>query len=176
MPGYRSTARALAASKAVACRQSVECCPISLDAEGDPNRSVDIGEAARGDMREHRFQDIWKKQCEAACRVRDQHGVISALDYLIGEKLLNYAEAAVTRPEFARELPRFVAEVRNICSAEEIRHYLDYLERMAAFEDGQAPAEGDDGFLMDTPEQRAAARARLVQLKDLLTPNVLGTG
>ncbi len=127
-------------------------------------------------MTEHRFQDIWKEQCEAACRVRDQHGVVPALDYLIGEKLLDYAEAAVTRPEFARELPRFVAEVRNIFSAEEIRHYLDHLERMAALEDEQAPTESDDGFLMDTPEQRAAARARLAQLKDLLTSNVLGTG
>ena len=127
-------------------------------------------------MTEHRFQDIWEEQCEAACRVRDQHGVVSALDYLIGEKLLNHAEAAVTRPEFAWELPRFVAEVRSIFSAEEIRHYLDHLERVAAFEDEQAPAEGDDDFLMDTPKQRAAARARLAQLKDLLTSNMLGTG
>ena len=125
-------------------------------------------------MTERRFQDIWKEQCEAACSVRDQHGVVSALD--IGEKLLNFAEAAVTRPEFARELPRFVAEVRNIFSAEEIRHYLDHLERMAAFEDKQAFAEGDGDLVMDTPEQRAAARARLAQLKDLLTSNVLGTG
>ena len=92
-------------------------------------------------MTGHRFQDIWKEQCEAARSVRDQHSVVSALDYLIGEKLLNFAEAAVTRPEFARELPRFVAEVRNIFSAEEIRRYLDHLERMAAFEDEQASAE-----------------------------------
>ena len=127
-------------------------------------------------MTERRFQDIWKEQCEAACSVRDQHGVVSALDYLIGEKLLNFAEAAVTRPEFARELPRLVAEVRNIFSAEEIRHYLDHLERMAAFEDKHASAEGDGDLVMDTPEQRAAARARLAQLKDLLTSNVLGTG
>jgi len=53
---------------------------------------------------------------------------------------LRDAEAAVTRPEFARELPRFVAEVRTIFSAEEIRLYLDHLERMAAFDDEQAPA------------------------------------
>ena len=91
-------------------------------------------------MAGHRFQDIWKEQCEAACTVRDQYGVVSALDYLIGKKLLGYAEAAVTRPEFARELPRFVAGVRNIFSAEEIRHYLDHLERMADFEDELVPA------------------------------------
>ena len=38
-----------------------------------------------------RFQDIWKEQCEAARGVREQHGVVSALDYLIGEKLMTYA-------------------------------------------------------------------------------------
>ena len=127
-------------------------------------------------MTERRFQDIWKEQCEAACKVRDQHGVVSALDYLIGEKLLNFAETAVARPEFALELPCFVAEVRAIFSAEEIQQYLDDLERMAAFEDEQAAAEGDGDFVMDTPEQRAAARARLAHIKDLLTSSVLGTG
>ena len=65
-------------------------------------------------MTGHRFQDIWKEQCEAARGVREQHGVVSALDYLIGEKLMTYAETAVGRPEFAHELPRFVAEIRSI--------------------------------------------------------------
>ncbi len=100
--------------------------------------------------------------------------MVAALDYLIGEKLLTFAKAAVTRPEFARELPRFVAEVRTLFDPEEIKLYLDHLERMAAIENEQiAP---DDEFLPDTPEDRAAAQARLVQLKELLTANVLGTG
>ena len=64
-------------------------------------------------MPERRFQDIWKEQCQAARGVRQRHGVVSALDYLIGEKLMDYAEMAVTRPEFARELPSFVAEIRR---------------------------------------------------------------
>jgi len=81
-------------------------------------------------MTGRRFQDIWKEQCEAARGVREQHGVVSALDYLIGEKLMTYAEMAVGRPEFARELPRFVAEIRSIFSAEEIRPYHEHLERM----------------------------------------------
>jgi hypothetical protein len=126
-------------------------------------------------MTGHRFQDIWKEQCEAARSVRDRYGVVAALDYLIGEKLLNYAETAVTRPEFARELPRFVAEVRDIFSAGEIGHYLDHLERMAALEDELTPGEDDGDFLMETAEQRTAARVRLAQLKDLLTSNILGT-
>jgi hypothetical protein len=82
----------------------------------------------------------------------------------------------VTRPEFARELPRFVAEVRDIFSDEEIRPYLDHLERMAAIEDDPVPKENDDDdFLRDSAEQLAAKRARLAQLKELLTSTMLGT-
>lgn len=123
-----------------------------------------------------KFQDIWKEQCVAARSVRAQHGILSALDYLIGEKLLTYAEMAVTRPEFARELPRFVAEVRDIFDGQEIKHYLDHLERMAAMEDEQAPNEDDNKLFGDFPDQLAAKRARLAQLKELLTSTVLGTG
>jgi hypothetical protein len=126
-------------------------------------------------MDEHKFRDIWKEQCAAARSVRAQHGLLSALDYLIGEKLLSYAETAMTRPEFARELPRFVAEVRDVFSGEEIRHYLDHLERMAAIEGGHA-ANLDDGELFDDPpDRRAAKRVRIAQLKELLTSPVLGT-
>jgi hypothetical protein len=123
-----------------------------------------------------RFQDIWKEQCEAARGVREQQGVISALDYLVGEKLMTYAETAVGRPEFARELPRFVAEIRSIFSAEEIRLYLEHLERMdAQEEEGMSAQPADDDFIIETPEQRTARRARLAWLKELLTASVLGT-
>jgi hypothetical protein len=122
-----------------------------------------------------KFQDIWKEQCVAARSIRAQHGILCALEYLIGEKLLTHAEAAVTRPEFAQELPRFIAEVRNVFNGEEIRHYLDHLERMATMEDERTPDEDDD-FFCDFPDQVAANRARLAQLKELLTSAVLGTG
>ena len=67
-----------------------------------------------------RFQDIWISQCAAARTILERHGDVAALDYLIGEKLMRYAESAKRHPEFARELPRFVAEIRNIFTAEEI--------------------------------------------------------
>ena len=111
-------------------------------------------------MTGRRFQDIWKEQCEASRGVREQHGVVSALDYLIGEKLMTYAETAVRRPEFARELPRFVAEIRIIFSVEEIGLYLEHLERMDAQEEEALSAEGadDDDVTMETPEQRAGGK------------------
>jgi hypothetical protein len=127
-------------------------------------------------MTGRRFQDIWKEQCEAARGVREQHGVVSALDHLIGEKLMTYAETAVRRPEFAREMPRFVAEIRSIFSVEEIRLYLEHLVRMDAQEEEAFSAEvADDDVTIETPEQRAARRARLARLKELLTASVLGT-
>ena len=127
-------------------------------------------------MTKHKFQDIWKQQCVAARSIRVEHGILSALDYLIGEKLLTYADTAVTKPEFARELPRFVAEVRDIFSGEEIRHYLDHLDRMAAIEDEQATDEDNSDFLKDSAEQLAAKRGRFAHLREVLTSTVLGTG
>ena len=126
-------------------------------------------------MTERRFQDIWKEQCQAARGVREQHRVVSALDYLIGEKLMTYAETAVTRPEFARELPSFVGEIRSIFGAEEIRVYLEHLERMHALEDEASSSEpADEDVTIETPERRTAARERLARLKELLTSTVLG--
>jgi hypothetical protein len=84
--------------------------------------------------------------------------VVSALDYLIGEKLMDYAEMAVRRPEFARQLPSFVAEIRKIFGAEEIGVYVEHLERMHALEDQALSTEspGDDVCI----EHRKSAQQR----------------
>ena len=66
----------------------------------------------------------------------------------------------MARPEFARELPRFVAEVRDIFDSEEIRLYFDHLERMAAIEDAQAANEDDDESFGDAGLARRFPGAR----------------
>ena len=126
-------------------------------------------------MSAKRFQDIWVKQCEAGRGVREKHGVVAALGYLIGEKLMNFAETAVTHPEFARELPRFVAEIRGIFSTDEIRVYLEHLERMDAQEETERVEPDDDVVVFETPKEKVARRGRFVRLKELLTAGVLGT-
>jgi hypothetical protein len=60
--------------------------------------------------------------------IKRRFGAKSALDYLIREKLLNFAEAAEQRPEFARELPRFLAEVWRIFNQYEIAGYVASLK------------------------------------------------
>lgn len=75
-----------------------------------------------------RFEKIWVQQCKATKGIKRRFGVKSALDYLIREKLLNFADAAEQRPEFARELPRFLAEVWRIFNQYEIAGYVASLK------------------------------------------------
>ena len=67
---------------------------------------------------------IWIEQCEAARTIRERYELEAAFDYAVGEKLMNFASAAHDHPAFARELPRFVSEVRRMYSADEIRTQL----------------------------------------------------
>ena len=41
-----------------------------------------------------RFHKIWVQECRATRGIKRRFGVKSALDYLIGEKLMNFADAA----------------------------------------------------------------------------------
>ena len=70
------------------------------------------------------FSDIWIEQCDAAREIRDAWGIRKALGYLVGEKLLNYIRASDSDPSWAEKLPLFVAEVKRIFTAEELRGYF----------------------------------------------------
>jgi len=74
------------------------------------------------------FHGIWIEQCEASWTIRDRFGVKSALGYLVGEKLLNFPEAADRHPEFAAELPHFQAAVWNAFNPYELSGYLTALK------------------------------------------------
>src|SRR5713101_4717381 len=76
-----------------------------------------------------KFHEIWIKQCDAAQEIKLRYGLKAAFDYVVAEKLLNFADAAASDPEFARELPRFVARVRRMFTPEEIRNHLARIER-----------------------------------------------
>ena len=75
------------------------------------------------------FQKIWIDQCEATEGIRDHFGLKNALDYLIGEKLFHFVQAAEKHPDFAAELPAFLAEINRLFTPAEIRDYLDHLEK-----------------------------------------------
>jgi len=96
------------------------------------------------------FHKIWIEQCEATEDIRQQYGLNSALDYLIGEKLFTFVMASEQDAEFAAELPAFVAAIQRLFSAAEIREYIKHLERTKYL----APPEPDLEIdaLSDEPE------------------------
>ena len=124
-------------------------------------------------MNARKAHHIWIEQCEAAQTIKARFGLTAAFDYLVGEKLINFAGAASTHPEFARELPRFVSEVRRMFAPDEIAAHLAQIERALAEKDVDV-ADEDDPF----HESPAAAMERARQfalIKELLTATTLGT-
>ena len=138
----------------------------------------------------HQFHRTWIEQCEAAEGIRLHHGTESAFDYVVGEKLFSYAEAALTRPEFARELPNFVSEIRRMFTREEMEALWPRIERQMVEqmesdlyqmeEELSGAVEGEDLDLIKQDavrirkqweEKLKAAR----HLRDLLTSPSLGT-
>jgi len=75
--------------------------------------------------------DFHKTWCAATRTIRERFGVENALDYLVGEKLLNFAKAADQDSDFAAELPRFQAAVWKIFNPYELRGYVASLKPAA---------------------------------------------
>jgi hypothetical protein len=125
---------------------------------------------------EIQFHKIWIDQCEATEGIRDEYGLQRALAYLIGEKLFNFVHAAEQVPEFAEELPLFVNEIRRIFTAQEIRSYLDDLERSKFLSppDPEPEEEFDldeddfDDEILDNPIFGAQEILRFARIKELL--------
>jgi hypothetical protein len=91
------------------------------------------------------FHEIWIEQCAAAEDIREQFGLNSASDYLIGEKLFTFVTASEQDPDFAAELPAFLTAIRRVFAAEEIREYLDHLEQTKFLPPPEPEIEMDDG-------------------------------
>jgi hypothetical protein len=68
---------------------------------------------------------VWIEQCQAARVIEDEFGVPKALDYLIGEKFINFLEAAETDATFRAELPAFAAEIKKIFEPYQLTEYLE---------------------------------------------------
>ena len=129
-----------------------------------------------------KFHEIWVKQCTAAEHIKLRYGSKAAFDYIVAEKLFNFADAATAYPEFARELPRFVARVRGLFTSEEIRAHLNRIElerreydanineRDEFDEQDEQPEDGLEST--STAEERAR---QFAVIAELLTAIELGT-
>ena len=122
---------------------------------------------------ERRWHEIWLEQCEAAETIRLRHGVESAFDYVVGEKLLKFAEVAAVHREFAQALPQFVSRVRGMFTPEEMEMHLARTERRRREMEEAALDDEDSGFGDDEATTERVRQFGLV--KELLTAPALGT-
>src|SRR6266436_8890140 len=74
------------------------------------------------------FHRKWVAQCEAAKQIKRRFGTGNALEYLVGEKLLGFIEAADRYAQFAQEVPHFLDGIRGVFSLEETGDYVHQLE------------------------------------------------
>ncbi len=126
-------------------------------------------------MSADKHHQIWIEQCEATRTIRERYGLEAAFDYAVGEKLMNFASAAHNHPAFARELPRFVSEVRRMYSADEFRTQLARLEREQIERDAENGDLDEDEVLCETTAMATEPNRQFVTIKELLTADMLGT-
>jgi len=84
--------------------------------------------------------EIWREQCDAARGIGDEFGVDRALEYLVGEKFINFLSAAETDRAFRDEIPLFVAEIQDIFERWQLAAYLEIARRTEPFD----PSDYDD--------------------------------
>ena len=76
----------------------------------------------------------WIEQCEAAQGIEDEFGTQKALDYLVGEKFLNFLEAAETNADFRAEIPAFVEKIKTIFERWQLAQYLETAKETEPFD------------------------------------------
>ena len=124
-------------------------------------------------MNDRKAHQIWIEQCEAAQTIKARYGLTDAFEYLVGEKLMNFANAASRHPDFARELPRFVSEVRRMFTPDEIGAHLQQIERAQSEQDVDVSDEDDP--LRESPAAAAEQIRQFTLITELLTATTLGT-
>ena len=106
---------------------------------------------------------IWIEQCEATRGIEAEFGTQDALSYLIGEKFLNFLEAADNDPEFREEIPAFVTDIKELFERWQLAQYLETARETEPFN----PDDYDDAEEAEMERQselrRSAADLLLVE-------------
>ena len=92
---------------------------------------------------------IWIEQCEAALGIEAQFGTQKSLEYIVGDKFLNFLEAAETHADFRVEIPAFVARIKTIFERWQLAQYLETAKEsepfdLKLFEPRSHPLLGDE--------------------------------
>ncbi len=88
--------------------------------------------------------EIWIEQCEAARQIEAEFGTQNALDYLIGEKFLNFLQAAEEDVDFHAEIPAFVGGIKTIFETWQLAEYLERARQSEPFDPSLYDEEDED--------------------------------
>jgi hypothetical protein len=88
--------------------------------------------------------EIWIEQCEAARQIEAEFGTQNALDYLIGEKFLNFLQAAEDDADFRAEIPAFVGGIKTIFETWQLAEYLERARQSEPFDPSLYDEEDED--------------------------------
>ena len=91
---------------------------------------------------------IWIEQCEAARGIEEEYGTPQAMEYLVGDKFINFLEAADDHASFRAEIPAFVAEIKSIFERWQLAAYLEVAKQSEPFDpalfDGDEETDAED--------------------------------
>jgi hypothetical protein len=99
----------------------------------------------------------WIEQCAAARKIEDDFGTDKALDYLIGEKFINFLEAAETDEKFRAEIAAFVAEIKTIFERCQLSQFLESARQSEPFD--PSIYEEDDPEMIEMERQLELERS-----------------
>jgi hypothetical protein len=88
--------------------------------------------------------EVWIEQVEAARQIEAEFGTQNALDYLIGEKFLNFLQAAEHDADFRAEIPGFVGGIRTIFETWQLAEYLENARQSEPFDPSLYDEEDED--------------------------------
>jgi hypothetical protein len=102
-------------------------------------------------------REHWQDYCNVAPDVRERYGLSAAITYVIGEKLMMFAQTAENDEGFRCELPAFCKKIRKLFTKAEIESYFETAERHSRVE--------SDLFKGATAEETADLREALEDAK-----------
>jgi hypothetical protein len=106
---------------------------------------------------------IWIEQCEAAKAIEDEFSTQKALAYLVGEKFLNFLEAAEKDSTFQAGLPAFVAEIKRLFEPWQLAECLEKARQTEPFDPSiYEDADADDIEMERKADLRRCAADLLV--------------
>ena len=124
-------------------------------------------------MIERNWHHVWREQCDDAETIKLRYGLKMTLDYAIREKLLNYVQATVQRPELRARAASVRLTGEGNIKIQEIYVHLERIESGAP-NPVMPDVEADDLDFEDPTAMTERAR-RFDIVKELLAAPAFGT-